>query len=171
MVVSRSVGDAPLIAFRTRAETTARRSTVFQMQDLKDRTMSDHHSEPTPAAIDRILVWRKHLNSLRPCVVLAVDFLSDRIETHVFLDRAAPGSIRLSLNGDGRPITAANIAAALGPRDVAHAAARLVDAAAGCADHDPVHLCRRISAVLFDQVARYPLDRPDTSSPPRHGPS
>lgn len=133
--------------------------------------MHDHHNEPTPSAIDRILAWRKHLNSLRPCVVLAVDFLSDRIETHVFLDRAAPEAIRLALNGDGRPVTAANIAAALGPRNIARAAARLVDAAAGRGEHDPVHLCRYISAVLFDQVARYPLDRPDTSAPPRSGPS
>jgi hypothetical protein len=88
MAASWFLVDAPLIALRARAETTARRSTVFQMQDLKDITMHDLHNEPTPAAIDRILAWRKHLNSLRPCVVLAVDFLSDRIETHVFLDRA-----------------------------------------------------------------------------------
>jgi hypothetical protein len=68
-------------------------------------------------------------------------------------------------------ITTANIAAALGPRDVARAAACLVDAAAGRGEHDPVHLCRYIDAVLFDQVACYPLDRPDTSAPPRSGPS
>jgi len=133
--------------------------------------MYNHRIGPTQAAIDCILTWRQHLNSLRPCVVLAVDFLPARVETHVFLDRVTPGSIRLALNGDGRPVTAANIAAALGPRDIAHAAARLVDAAAGLGEHDPLHLCRYIGAVLFDQVASYPLDRPDTSAPPRRGPS
>ena len=133
--------------------------------------MYDHRIEPTQAAIDCILAWRQHLNSLRPCVVLAADFLPDRVETHVFLDSVTPGSIRLALNGDGRPVTAANIAAALGPRDVARAAACLVDAAAGRGEHDPIHLCRYIDAVLFDQVACYPLDRPDTSAPPRRGPS
>ncbi len=133
--------------------------------------MYDHRIGPTQAAIDCILAWRQHLNSLRPCVVLAVDFLPDRVETHVFLERVTPDSIRLALNGDGRPVTAANIAAALGPRDVARAAACLVDAAAGRGEHDREHLCRYIGAFLFGQVARYPLDRPDTSSPPRRSPS
>jgi len=68
-------------------------------------------------------------------------------------------------------ITTANIAATLGPRDVARAAALLVDDAAGRGEHDPVHLCRYISAALFGQVTRYPLDRPDTSAPLRRGPS
>ena len=133
--------------------------------------MYDHRIGPTQAAIDCILAWRQHLNSLRPCVVLAADFLPDRVETHVFLEKATPGSSRLALNGEGRPVTAANIAAALGPHDVARAAACLVDAAAGHGEDDPVYLCRYIGAVLFDQVARYPLDRPDTSAPPRRGPS
>ena len=68
-------------------------------------------------------------------------------------------------------ITTANIAAAFGPHDVARAVACLVDAAAGCGERDPAHLYRYISAALFDQVTRYPLDRPDTNSPLRRGPS
>lgn len=67
---------------------------------------------------------------------------------------------------DGRSRdTPANLAAALGSRQVSMAAAMLSDADEGQGGYDERALCSQISSAVFDQVQEYPLDRPDVRTP------
>jgi len=100
---------------------------------------------------------------------MAVDVTASGCETRAFLDAPAPGAIRINLNGGGWAITAANIASALSIRDVAGAAAELIDVAAGRSSEDVQYLCSIITNAVFGQAGRYPLNRPDLRYPSEGG--
>jgi len=126
---------------------------------------------PTKVAAAKVYEWRCHLNAQWPCVIMAVDASSEGLIANPYLEPPAPGAFRIDLTQGGVPVTAANLAAALGQRDVANAAALLVDVAAGRASNRANFLCQNITNVVFSMASHYPLNRPDTSRHPAGSPS
>ncbi|MBB6181231.1 hypothetical protein HNQ75_003216 [Rhizobium flavum] len=83
----------------------------------------------------------------------------------------APEAIRIDFTGGPLPITAANLAAAIGQRHVRQAIASLIAIASGEPDDDWHLHYTTVSHVVARQARVYPLNRPDLRRPEEGGPS
>ncbi|MBD8665892.1 hypothetical protein IFT59_21850 [Rhizobium sp. CFBP 8752] len=108
---------------------------------------------------------------MAPCILSSVDFHGGMIDTHTNARDPVAGAIRLDLSKDGRPITPANLAAALGVVAVRVAAEHLIDISAGRVSGNAGMSCSSIASEVFGQAEQYPLDRPDLRLPHERGPS
>lgn len=126
---------------------------------------------PTPIAIECAKLLRHELNRHDPCILRAVVFGPGYMPPRIFLVPSLTEGICLDLSQDGRPITPANLGAALGSRHVSAAVAMLIDIAAGQPLRNAASFCSQISSVVFSQIEKYPLDRPDVRRPDEGGPS
>ena len=127
----------------------------------KDQAVNDNLIAELRSGTELTISFRHWLNHCAPCAIMALDASKTGFKARVFLEPPEPDVIRIDLTGGGKAITAANAAAALGNSNVAGAAAALIDVAAGRSAGNIVSLCSQITDVLFGQVDRYPLNRPD----------
>lgn len=118
-----------------------------------------------------VLQWRNELNYLPPCVLVAVDFGGASIKNQVYLDPPTEDLIRLDLTLFGLPITAANLAAALGRNAVFALAEQLVELAASGESTGAEAACACITNAVCGQASQYPINRPDRRRPHERGPS
>jgi len=120
------------------------------------------------SAKNRVQAWRQDLNCFEPQILGGAIFYKDRVETlPVGKGSEAPRSnaIWIDFAKAGHPISAANLAAALGQAGVIAAAERLVEVAAGHGEHEVRGACSYIVSAVSAQAAQYPLDRPDVRRP------
>lgn len=128
-------------------------------------------SNPAESASAVVYRWRNLLNRMAPCILVSVDFHGGMIDTHTDAKEPADGAIRLDLSEGGRPITPANLAAALGVSSVRVAAEHLIDISAGPVSGNAGMSCSSIASEVFGQAKQYPLDLPDLRLPHERGPS
>ena len=131
-------------------------------------------TEQTGSAVqadEQVTILRHHLNAMPPCVLTSLDVFAHGAEIRWRTLPPAAGVIRIDLTAGPLPITAANLAAAIGQRRVRQAIASLIEFARGEPD-DNCHLhCATVSHVVAKQAKGYPLDRPDLRRPEEGGPS
>ena len=131
-------------------------------------------TEQTGSAVqadEQVTILRHHLNAMPPCVLTSLDVFAHGVEFRWRTLPPAAGVIRIDLTAGPLPITAANLAAAIGQRRVRQAIASLIEFARGEPD-DNCHLhCATVSHVVAKQAKGYPLDRPDLRRPEEGGPS
>lgn len=122
-------------------------------------------------ADEQVTILRHHLNAMPPCVLTSLDVFAHRAEIRWRTLPPAADAIRIDLTAGPLPITAANLATAIGQRRVRQAIASLIQFARGEPD-DHCHLhCTTVSHVVTKQANGYPLDRPDLRRPEEGGPS
>jgi|GEM_PF-3355293 len=114
---------------------------------------------------------RHHVNAMPPCALTSLDIFGHGGELRWRKLPPAAGSIRIDFTLGVLPVTPANLAAAIGQRQVRHAIASLIHRAAGGSATDVRLACATVSHVVFNQAERYPLDRPDLRRPDEGGPS
>jgi len=122
-------------------------------------------------ADEQVTILRHHLNAMPSCVLTSLDVFAQGAEIRWRTLPPAPEAIRVDFTDGPLPITAANLAAAIGQRHVRQAIASLTEFARG-APGDDCHLhCATVSHVVARQARGYPLDRPDLRRPEEGGPS
>ena len=131
-------------------------------------------TEQTGSAVqadEQVTILRHHLNAMPPCVLTSLDVFAHGAEIRWRTLPPAAGVIRIDLTAGPLPITAANLAAAIGQRRVRQAIASLIEFARGEPD-DNCHLhCATVSHVVARQAKGHPLDRPDLRRPEEGIPS
>jgi len=99
-------------------------------------------------ADEQVTILRQLLNALPPCVLTSLDVFAHGAEIRWRTLPPAPEAIRIDFTRGPLPITAANLAAAIGQRRVRQAIISLIEFARGEPD-DNCHLqCATVSHVV-----------------------